>query len=192
MLTKLREHRGFTLVELMVGLSLSAIAGAVLFSIFVGSQRMYYDTREMVGDTGDSRVVLGMLAHEIRSAGSDLASANVQTIADAQLEALRLQSDLDGDGVIEFTEPPEDVTYSYDSSAKTLSRDTGVSGPITLLEDVTMYFEYMDKNGTVVGPPPLDSAQRATVRTVVVHVRRDHPNGTYDTMQTSISLRNSN
>ena len=183
------DARGFTLVELMVGIALGAIGAAVLFSIFVGTQTMYYDTRDLISDRGDSRVVMSMIAHEIRSAGNDLGTANIQTVAAASDSNIRLLSDLNAQNGIEIgTEPPEDVTYFFSESDKALYRDTG-AGPVMLLQDVDVVFEFIDGNGDSLGAGPLSDQERDRVRAVSIHIYKTMSNGTIDAMTSTITIR---
>jgi prepilin-type N-terminal cleavage/methylation domain-containing protein len=172
-----RQDAGFTLVEMMVGLTLGAIGAAVLFSIFMGTQSTYADTKEEAFEGGDTRAAIGMLAQEVRSAGSDPGNMGIQRLAVASSDSLRILSDLDGDGAIETNvEPSEDVVYFHDSVSGTLQRDPG-SGPVVLMSELDSFtFEYFDNQGTQVGNGgSLTAAQRATVRAVRFDVNLEGP-----------------
>lgn len=184
------DQRGLTLIEMTVGLALSAIAMAVLFGMFVGTQSMYYDTRDMAGDTGDARVVLSMLSQEIRSAGCDPTGLGLDGIAHATLDTLRLQSDLDGDQAIEFTLPPEDVTYAYDPSQKALMRDTGTGATVFMRGLESLTFSYRDAAGNTVGGAALTPAERARVAVVGITMTLRRFDEELVDIEGSFSLRN--
>jgi prepilin-type N-terminal cleavage/methylation domain-containing protein len=167
----LRDRRGFTLAEMMVGLTLGAIGSAVLFSIFVGTQSAYLDTQKIVFGGGDTRAVLGLMTQEIRSAGSDERNIGIQRIALASQDSLRLISDLDGNGVIAAaSEPAENVVYFYDATSKTLERDTG-GGAAMLMEGVVSFaFRYLDAQGNPVANGDLNLQQRGLVRSIAMNM----------------------
>jgi prepilin-type N-terminal cleavage/methylation domain-containing protein len=147
-----RDAAGFTLVEMMVGLTLGAIGAAVLFSIFIGTQSTYVDTQEQAFGGGDTRAAIGMLAQEVRSAGSDGRNIGIQRLSVASSDSLRILSDLDADGVIETTvEPSEDVVYFYDSTSGTLQRDPGTGAVVMMSNLESFSFEYFDAQGDPVG-----------------------------------------
>lgn len=189
-----REDAGFTLVEMMVGLTLGAIGAAVLFSIFIGTQHTYVATQNEAFEGGDTRAAVGMLAQEVRSAGSDARSIGIQPLAAASGDSMRILSDLDGDGAIQTAiEPSEDVVYFYDSESATLQRDPG-TGPVTMLTDLQDFtFQYFDAQGNQVGNGGvLDAAQRASVRAVRFQITMPgHGDGAYPIhLETVATMRN--
>jgi Tfp pilus assembly protein PilW len=131
------DRDGITLLEVILAISLGAVAMAVLFSIFISGQGVFIQTRAETGAHGDARVVLGLLANEIRSTGSDAAEFGIPSggIVLATADSLHLMSDLNGDRTISVTEPPEDVLYAYDNAQGTLTRDMG-TGPVVILDQI--------------------------------------------------------
>lgn len=186
-----RDARGFTIVEMVVAISLAAVATAVIFTIFVSTQSMYYDTRTMMETQSDSRIVFGLMSQEIRSAGSDVRNVGVQRLVYAADDTLRIQSDINGDGVLNSVdEPAEDVTYLYDGVEETLVRRTG-SGDMLLMSDVVgMQLRYMAANGTNLGPLPLDTAQRARVRAIGITVDFRMDDNAVRRWDTTVAIRN--
>ncbi len=182
---------GFTIVEMIIGLALAGVAATVVFSIFISTQSMYYDTRTQMVSQSDTRVVLGMLAQEIRSAGSDVASIGVERLITCAGDTLRVQSDLDADGIIESaTEPSEDVTWYYNSSNNTLMRSTG-AGAMDVMTNVRAFdLNFLDAQGQVLGPMPLSSADRKLVRAVRISMVVDVDDGIQRNWTTTIALRN--
>lgn len=184
-------HRGFTLAEVLIGLALAGVAATVIFSVFLSTQGMYYDTRERTGVQSDTRITLGMFSQEIRSAGSDINDIGVERLVVCAGDTVRVQSDLDLDGTIEgATEPSEDITWYYDAANETLIRETA-SGSMTVMEGVTFFgLNFLDANGAEIQPLPLSSADRRRVRAVEVFMTvRLEEEATRD-WSTTIALRN--
>ena len=77
-----------------------------------------------------------MMAQEIRSAGSDANGAGVERLVVCAADTLRIQSDLDSDGLIEgAVEPAEDVTWFYDPGGERLLRNTA-GGTMTEKQEI--------------------------------------------------------
>jgi len=190
-LNQVLSRRGFTLVEMMIALALAGVAATVVFSIFVSTQSMYYDTRNQMEAQADSRVVLGMMSQEIRSAGSDVTSIGVERLVTCAGDTVRVQSDLDSDGVIEgAAEPSEDVTWFYNASAQTLVRSTA-AGQMDVMGDISFFgLNFLDAQGLDLGPLPLDPATRRQVRAVEVFMTVDVDDGVQRNWNTTIALRN--
>ena len=185
------DRRGFTIVEMLIGIALAGVAATVVFSIFVSTQGMYYDTREIMDAQSDSRITLGMMAQEIRSAGSDANGAAVERLMVCAADTIRMQSDLDSDGIIEgAVEPAEDVTWYYDAGAEELIRNT-LNGPITVMGDVAFFgVNYLDGTGTEIEPLPLSSADRNRVRAIEIFMKVRVEEGAYRWWNSTIALRN--
>ncbi len=183
-------HDGFTLVEMMVALSLMAVAGLVVFSIFVSSQNSFYDTRQALQSQSDSRVVLSMLGQDIRSAGSDL-QGGIQGLMFCDADSLRILSDLNVNGIIEAAaEPAEDVTWIYDATNDRLLRRTP-TGQMVLVDDVQSFgIEYLDAAGNVIGPVPLAPADRVRVRAIRFDMTVEVDDHNTKTWSRTVALRN--
>jgi hypothetical protein len=131
-----------------------------------------------------------LLASEVRSAGSDAVDRNIagDGIVTATENSLSLRSDLDGDQTIEFTEPPEMVTYAFDSSAGVLTRDTGTGSVVLLREVENLSFTYLDRDGNVVDMA--GSGTTGDIRSVRVQVWTNRGDGQVDRQQGTFTLRN--
>lgn len=194
---KLRFHlgqRGMTLMELLVGLSLSVVAGAVVYTVFVSTQGSFSDTRDMTSVQSDARVVLGMLTREIRGAGSDpnnVDSIVIEPFAICHDDSVRLQSDFDGNGILDAdAEPPEDVTWYLDAGASTLVRRTP-NGELPVLLDVSGFeIEYLDTAGNALTSLPLDAKSRLLVRALRVNLSVRLSDASERTWTSTVALRN--
>lgn len=188
---KLRETRGITLVEILIAVVLGAVAAAVLFATFLGGQDVFIKTRNETGNHGDARVVLGLLASEIRSAGSDAGELGLpgQGIALARGDSLHLMSDLNGDRTIGLSEPPEDVLYVYDSTAGFLTRDTG-AGPIVLLDRIaSLNLQFLDTDGQPIAAEANGRVDVSLIRAVEIDVSIRNNDGTTQDLEGVYTFR---
>ena len=186
------RNRGFTLVEVMVALTLSAIGSAVIYSVFFSSRNSYFDTRQIAEVQSDSRAVIGLLAQDLRSAGSNPREVGaVQRLPFAGTDQVRVQSDADGSGFINAVgEPAEDVTWIFDPNTETITRNTP-AGAATLLTDViSLQFSYLDVNGNLLGPLPLTPVNRDLVRAINVQLSLRIMDDAPRTWNTILALRN--
>lgn len=188
----MQRNDGFTIAELLVGMTLAAIAGVVLFNVFVSTQGAYYESRDITSNQAELRIVMGMMTQEIRSAGSDAQDLGVNRLGLADGGQFTVQSDLNGDGAINaVNEPAEQVTYLYDQDAETLTRRTG-AGDVVILDNVTAFqVTYLDAAGDALGPLPLDQGNRELVRAIAVTITVDPDNDDVErTWSTTVAIRN--
>lgn len=144
------DERGFTLIELVIGLAISLILLGVAVSM-LNVQRKSYSFQEQVTEMQQNiRAVTDMMVREIRMAGYDPSGAGFVGIGTHTPELLQILADLDGNGTTTGTY--EDITYRYyNASAGTRSyqiwRDTGTESQ-SLAENIDdLNFSYYDNNG---------------------------------------------
>ncbi len=89
---------------------------------------------------------------ELRRAGADpnIPPVGIVGVSSADSVTVRVRGDLNGDGVIQTTEPSEDVTYSYVAATGVPSRNPG-SGVQEVL--TCTRFEYGPVTAMGVSPP---------------------------------------
>ncbi len=190
-LPTLRQDRGLTLVEVLIGIAMGSIAAAVLFATFLGSRDVYVKNQTETNVHGDAQAVLGLLANEIRAAGSDATELGLtgRGVAMASSDSLHLVSDLDGDGTIGVTEPPEDVVYAYDRAAGTLTRDTG-TGPVVLLEGIeSLDLRYLDANNQALPAGGNGHVDPDSLRAVEITLSVRKPDGTTENLTRVYAFR---
>ncbi|RKZ08363.1 hypothetical protein DRQ53_02800 [bacterium] len=188
----LRGQRGFTAIELLVSVVLSAVVGIIIFSVFFSSRDSYVDTRNVAITQSDSRNLMSLLAQDLRSAGSNPRRVGtVQRLPVANGFVVRIQSDSDGNGMVNAAgEPAEDVTWAFDAVAESITRTTP-EGTTTLLTNVTaLQFVYLDAGGNVLGPLPLTPEDRDLVRAVDVALSVRILDDATRTWNTVLALRN--
>jgi prepilin-type N-terminal cleavage/methylation domain-containing protein len=183
---------GMTLVELLVATTILALLCVVLTGVFLSTSRLHTRTTQRAEVQMGTRQGLSLMLNELRQAGADPADVPIGLagVVTARADLIRVRADLNGDGVLQTAEPSEDVTYSYDSTANTLSRNPG-SGAVVLIPDVTaMGLTYFDDANQPIGPLPLSAANAARVRAVGLSLTAERRNSRPITLSTRIALRN--
>lgn len=178
-----RDSRGFTLVELLVTLMITAVllAGFLGLASFQISttrdQSVQIDLQQTVRDVAE------MFAREVRRAGANpTCSTGFSAVEFASTWMLRVKSDLNGNGVID-TIGDEDVSYQY--YAGDFRRIANGSLEV-LLNDIDWggsTIRYFDEAGAVLAISEtyngLSGTKRARVRRVefVLDIRQTTPSG---------------
>ncbi|OOP57814.1 MAG: hypothetical protein AYP45_01405 [Candidatus Brocadia carolinensis] len=145
------DERGFTLVELMIGLAISMILMGVAVSIF-NVQRKSYSFQEQVTEMQQNvRAVMDMMVREVRMAGYDPTVAGFVGIGTNTATLMKILADLDGNGTTTGGSN-EEITYRYYNTNDAtypcqIKRNTG-GGFQPLAEDIDgCTFLYYDING---------------------------------------------
>lgn len=186
------SETGMTLVELMVVIGILGTILVAVTSILLSTNRQQSQTVRRAEIQGDSRQALELMTSEIRQAGMDPSNppAGITGIVAADSTVLHVRADLNGNGVIQTTEPSEDVTYNYDPVQRVVTRDPG-SGPATVLSNVTnMRLTYFDNTNLPVTPLPLSATDAARVHSVGLTITCQNRDSQPLTLSTRITLRN--
>jgi len=216
----LRGQAGFTLVELMVAMSIFLLILVGIFQVFDPSHRAYQASERKLDVQQNARVAMDRMTRQIRMAGYfpeniDTNSANdlANSIQVATESALAVAGDLDGTGASQI------YTFCRDASGlRRVQGAIGVGASYTcangqlMAESVTaLAFAYFDAANNPVPNPPtgpfnLDAqgmggapsfanvAQRSIVRRIVIMVtaRENVPNQPAQTytLTSDVRLRN--
>jgi type IV pilus assembly protein PilW len=142
---------GFTLVELMMAMTISAIVMSAVFSTYFAQQKSHRVQQQTAELQQNLRTAMYFIEREVRMAGCDPTERTGAGIVTAQTSLLRFTSDINGNGTIESN---EDITYSlYDSGADgdmDVGRAVrgGIRQPLALNIDA-LDFRYLDENGAI-------------------------------------------
>jgi type II secretory pathway pseudopilin PulG len=181
-----------TLIELLVAVGVLGIVLLAVMGISLSTSRLHGKLSRRAEVQMGARQGLSLLATELRQAGADPADPpiGVVGIVAAQSDLIHIRADLNGDGVIQTSEPSEDVTYRFDPVARAVLRDPG-SGPQVVVPNVSaMALTYFDASNLPIGPLPLSATNAARVRTVGVSITSTERDSLAITLTTQIALRN--
>jgi hypothetical protein len=170
---RILDSRGITLMDLLVGLSLMAVAAGGVFAGFKGSLKAWTVAKQYAGEQHNARMVLDWATRRLRMAGNAY-SATPIAVADA--DEVVFFGDTVDDGVAAalchrlYLNAAERVVYTY---ADVVSDCTGqVGGPMSAnveaqtLAVTTLDLHYFDGDGNELNPRPLSATQRALIRRV--------------------------
>ena len=189
---RLDSNRGMTLVELLITTAILGIVLLVVTGIMLSSSRLETRTVRRATVQAASRQALALMTTELRQAGADPGNppAGVVGIVSADSNQVRVRADLNGDGAIQTAEPSEDVTYSYNDTTNSISRNPG-SGPTDLISNVTdMRLSYFDAANQPITPLPLSTANAARVTAIGLTITSESRDSHPITLTTRITLRN--
>jgi type IV pilus assembly protein PilW len=156
--------KGFTLIELMVGMGIAMVMLAAVTSTFISQTKIYHAQEQVNEMQQNARGAVDLMIRELKMAGYNPAEAAFVGVTYNSTQ-LMIQADLDGDGEISTSSADyEQITYAYDSANKRITRALGVGGAQSLAENVTAFtFGYLD----IAGNATTDSA---AIRQVSVQI----------------------
>ena len=193
------NEKGFTLVELMIAMVISAIVMTSVYSVYSAQQRSYIVQEGVAAMHQNLRAAMYFMEREIRMAGCDptgAAGAGIQ--ADSTATLIHFTEDFRGK---DTGDPPdgdtgdanEDISYfladaDLDGQSDDLVRDTGgVEANIekVIAENIqSLNFTYLDSSGAT-------TAVFDNMRFVqITVVASSDDNSQTDTLQTRIHARN--
>ena len=193
------DDKGFSLVELMVAIAIVAVAMSAMVKLFT-SLSHNYTVQNVAADVQQTgRAGLGYMTESIRLAGLDPfgnAGAGIEQATSASLRFTLDRCDVaigtDGCGEPngEITDKFEEVTFSYDDSAKVLSEclyeTTGTKTCTDLVENVEAFnFTYIINDGTTTSAP----SDPGTVRSVLIRMTIQEPAGRADPVSREYGTR---
>jgi type IV pilus assembly protein PilW len=165
-----RDARGFTLAELLIGAAMMAvILGAAVVSVQVGTQSSTVATGRAEAQ-GNARYALDRIVREVRAAGYDPSNAGFAAITTQSPTSITLQSDLNGNGVIDAPAGVCDANalterIRYRRIGDTIARSANPADAAceaTIVGGVqALTFTYLHANGTA-------TATSADIRTIRV------------------------
>jgi prepilin-type N-terminal cleavage/methylation domain-containing protein len=154
-----RAAAGFTLAELLVGLAVTGIVMAALFSLLLVSQQTVAQGTNQAEAQQNARAVLARMIDDIRSGGYDPTNSGFATITAQSTAGLAIQNNV----TTTLSGVPRGEQITYTLSGTTLTRqESQVDGsalPLARVESMTL--QYLDDTGAV-------TAISANIRTVVI------------------------
>jgi type II secretory pathway pseudopilin PulG len=96
------NDRGFSMVELLVTLTLNLVVLGAIFTMLITTQRLYISEEEGIDMQQEARVAMDVMVRDIRRAGNDPSekafSGGFPCIPTAKLNHIRILADLPQDG----------------------------------------------------------------------------------------------
>ena len=188
---------GFTLMELLVSMSIGMVVLAALAKTFTVQSRQNTAEEQVAQMQGNARAALDLMVREIQMAkynpaGTAFSSAYGVTYSASQLE---VKADMNGDGTISTSSGSvENIIYARDAVNNYITRKLGSTGTAEIVADnITAFtFAYYDANGNAV----TSSANSGNIRKVTINItaRTAKPdpsytsNSGYRTYQISVDI----
>jgi type IV pilus assembly protein PilW len=182
------RQNGFSLIELMAGILISAVLMAGIYSVFFSQQEAYSAQEQIAEMNQNVRAAHDLMIREVRLAGYKTSTSTFSGIAMATTDSLRILADLDQNG--DTAGVDEDITYTYNAGSKQICRN-GVGLPVA--DNITsLSFLYTLKNGTVTSAPATLADIRKITISITARTTRPDRNGGYRsiTLSSDVTPRN--
>lgn len=184
---------GFTLVEILVALSIMGIAIGAIYGVFIVSNRSYHTQDHVAEAQQGARVGTDFIVRDIRIAGLDPLETAGAGIEEASTTKMRFTADIDLNGTIDTPQNEERTTYEYDSVNNRLRRCLyeGTAGESwqTLIDNVSaMSLGYLDANGNIIASP-VAATDLASIKTVVILMTCDGTDSQGQTFSRTLNTR---
>lgn len=147
-LRSFKNASGFTLIELMVSMTISLVVLAAIAGSFTVQNRQN-SAEEQIGQMQQNvRGALDLMMREIQMAGYKPVGGTFNGIETSAATTLRIKLDLDSSG-LETDGTTDDISYSFDNSTGLITRTLNNTGSsATLADNITAFsFTYLDANG---------------------------------------------
>jgi len=195
-----RDQSGFTILEVLVALSLLGIVSLTAFAVFTASFRSLLTGRDFSNEQQNARVALEWMSRRLRMAGTGAPPGTVEFITEADANAVAFRADVDGDGTAEWhrfcldtTEGAvrEDIdTAGSPASSCTLATGSSItSRGLRPIRVVALTFAYFRGDEVPLPSLPLSATDRALVRRVRITLSLDsNRSGTSDPQDLTFTM----
>jgi len=183
-LLKPPHKQGFSLIELLVALTIMSIVSVAIYGMFALSRKSY-TTQNVAADVQQTvRSAMELIAQDIRQAGLDPTNSNNFGIEEASATRLQFTSDSidtgigDFNGVVDNTNS-ESITYEFQANRidQILYKGTAAENTIALIDHVqNLEFTYFDANGVDLGSPVANENFK-DIRAVQISLTVEQPAG---------------
>jgi type II secretory pathway pseudopilin PulG len=113
-MTLIRNNKGFTLIEVLVALTIDFIVLAGIYAAFYSQQKSHVKEQQVVDAQQNVRGSASFMTREIRLAGLERESAGVAGILGAGPYSIRFTLDRNEDD--DVTDPYENIQYGYSAA----------------------------------------------------------------------------
>jgi prepilin-type N-terminal cleavage/methylation domain-containing protein len=152
---------GFTFIEVLIALTISAFIFAAVVSFFIGQQKHYNIRMQVAAMQENTRTGLDFMGRELSMAGYDPTETAGASIVVANASTLQVTMDLNGNGTT--ADADENVTYVLFNKGGAPSLGRTVAGTTELVASniSALRFDYTLADGTVTSAPADPSQIRA-------------------------------
>lgn len=191
MMQKLRDEKGFTLIEMMVAIAISSIVMLVIHVAYQNQLRSHLTQQSVADMHQNARAAMSLMKNEIQMAGFDPTQKANASILTANASDFRFEIDLNEDG--DCGDGNEVVHYVLNGDD--LERATGAGVPVLLAENIdALDFVYFDGNMNPIdlSTPPLSANELASIRLVQITIvaRAEDPALSYKHTDTNTYTNN--
>lgn len=191
------RQSGFSLLELMIAMTITLVLLALVTTLFSGSMSIRERESAKTDALTSAQAALNVMSREIGNAGFGLNSNGIVS-ADSNANQLHFRSNWDnGDLVTDAS--GEDITFYFDPTTESIVRfdahaGTTTSAVVNGISNVT--FQYFDYSGststpTLVAVPGVDTGRVRITVTVNLEDVQGQPTGQSVEYTSDVTLRNS-
>ena len=194
---KFSTAAGFSLLELMIAMTITLVLLALVTTLFSGSMSIRERESSKTDALTSAEAALNVMSREIANAGFGLSDNGVVS-ADSNLNQLHFRSNWNNGDLTTGTDS-EDVTYYFDPTTESIVRydahaGTTTSAVVNGISNVEFqYFDYAGSNSTptVVTTPGANTGRVRITVTVNLEDVQGQPTGQSVQYTSDVSLRNS-
>lgn len=194
---KSRKHAGFSLVELIVAMTITLVLLGLVTSLFARAMGSRERESRKADALTSARAALSSISREIGNSGFGL-SDNGIVIANSGSQRIRVRANLSNN---DYTtdEAGEDVSYYFDAGTQSIVRYSPNENPTTAIivnriSNVTFtYFDYVATSSTptTTTTPSANTGRVRITVTVLLDPVQGQPNNQSVTFSSDVTLRNS-
>lgn len=177
MTTNIEGKHGFSLIEVMVAMTLATMAIVLVIGAVMSQQKTHITQEKMVDMQQGLRAAMEVIGSEIKMAAYDPSGTADATIVVADTAELQFQidrnadGDLDGGEIVRFALTNDANRDGIaDGTPCDLGRELNDGGGLlTLAENIdALNFVYFDSNGTVLAAPVVDPLSIGSIQITLV------------------------
>ena len=165
-MSSLKKQYGFSLIELLMAMTISLIVLGAAVTVFSGALRTRTREADRTDAITSAQAALNIMSREIGNSGFGLSGSNGLVTQDCGLNSIRFRSNVHNEGVNGSNTAQEDEDVQYflvgsgaDRSVVRYDRFTGVTtGIINQVSNVEFIYHNYNPNGTNAPGPALDKS----------------------------------
>lgn len=194
---KVTKNKGFSLIELLVAMTITLILMGVVTSLFAGALGTRNRESRKTDALTSARAALSAISREIGNSGYGMTTNGIVT-SDSGAQKLRFRANLNNADYT-TTNAGEDVTYFFDSATQSIVRYDPYNAPntsviVNRISNVSFsYFDYVGSSSTptTVTTPTANTGRVRITVTVKLEDVQGQPKNQSVTFTSDVTIRNS-